>query len=616
MRGSVSVPARGPQNGASLVTVLMVVAMMLALAFTVVAIAFNHLNLSFKSTNSSKAKHLAEATLARAIHEVMENHNFGNEGTPSETVRVTFSSLPADSEGILTFDEQVANSEGLPYSVNNRGESPVIGADNKSVPGESVHLVARGRVKNANSVVEAVLSVPRFPYSIAADGEIHSTGGLVVASVRPGVMYDLNYSLHEEDLLPGHILSNSLSGVSAIDLQGENRIYGDLQSASGVTLTEQTSVLGEVRENADAEPLPTVDIYSYDPIDRPGLNQVYSSAGVLEVEGYNRANGDLVVDNGIRLNGGTLFVDGNLQVSAGGVSGKGALIATGEMRISGDGEATSDNQAALIAKGDITLKGLSSKKARFAGLIYTEGKLSADNLRLAGVFVAADKGSGPGSERGSVQLDNTEVYQDSSKSVIDVRDKFEIPNLPVITSQLDDYKVVGSYDRDLFLQNLDNYQNPNSGPGEPPYLFKFTSTHSDTEYSTVEYIDGFPVEVPTTGPDEYLIDGQALGLTLWGQAVSSLAQTEAIIIEKFEQEWAKRDEVLSEEQRTHLIKAAKGMWYARQTGYLLAASSALYGRNQGESQGSNSDFEFKVDLSDFFNTADHMRVVYWSEYKN
>ena len=47
------------KQGASLATVMMVVALMMMLAFTVVAIAFNHLNLSFKNQNSSQARHLA-----------------------------------------------------------------------------------------------------------------------------------------------------------------------------------------------------------------------------------------------------------------------------------------------------------------------------------------------------------------------------------------------------------------------------------------------------------------------------------------------------------------------------------------------------------------------------
>ncbi|MFA7479459.1 MAG: hypothetical protein WC314_03080, partial [Vulcanimicrobiota bacterium] len=58
-------------RGASLPTVIMVVAMMLTLGFTVVAIAFNHLTLSFKTSNQTQADHLAEAVLAKAIGEIV-----------------------------------------------------------------------------------------------------------------------------------------------------------------------------------------------------------------------------------------------------------------------------------------------------------------------------------------------------------------------------------------------------------------------------------------------------------------------------------------------------------------------------------------------------------------
>ena len=126
---------RSPK-GASLATVMMVVAMMLTLGFTVVAIAFNHLNLSFKSSNQTQADHLAEATLAKAIDRIVNDREYGLLGTAEEkTVRITrpstgmFSSLPEGSEGLLTFDETYANEKGIPYSTNNRTEAGVNGVD-------------------------------------------------------------------------------------------------------------------------------------------------------------------------------------------------------------------------------------------------------------------------------------------------------------------------------------------------------------------------------------------------------------------------------------------------------------------------------------------------------
>ena len=127
---------RSAPRGASLATVMMVVAMMLTLGFTVVAISFNHLNLSFKSNNHARSKHLAEAVLAQAIDKIVANPDFGMLGTAEEkTIRIVpaanpdelFHNLPEGSEGILTFDEDFASSEGIPHSTNNRTELQVYG---------------------------------------------------------------------------------------------------------------------------------------------------------------------------------------------------------------------------------------------------------------------------------------------------------------------------------------------------------------------------------------------------------------------------------------------------------------------------------------------------------
>lgn len=476
--------SRRPLQGASLATVMMVVAMMMTLAFTVIAIAFNHLNLSFKNSNSSRAKHLAEAVLAQTVDSLVKDQTFGNHGTASErTIRVTLASLPAGSEGVLTFDTATAGSEGLPLSTNNRSEASVVGTGGKVVPGESFHLVARGTVKNSTALVEAIVTVPKFPYSVAAEGAIRSNGGLLVASVRPGVPYDLSYPIHEDDLEASHLVSNSKAGDAAVVLSGENKIYGDLQSSSGVTIEAETTVLGEVRTNATDENLPDIPISSYDPELEAGLQTVNSGAGTLEVQGFNKSYGDLTVDNGIDLNGGVLFVDGDLTVSAGGVTGKGALISTGTINITGDGDTSSDKQAALVAQGDIILTGSTSDKAKFAGLIYTKGKLQAENLRLAGVFVAAGADS-------EVEFENVEVYEDSTKSRIELQNDaptFELPVVSPPSMAFDGKPITATYDPNALSNNLESYRNPDTSPGQPEYLFKIPFGGSTTGFITHTY---------------------------------------------------------------------------------------------------------------------------------
>lgn len=243
-----SLPAKASKpSGASMPTVIMVVALMMTLAFTVVAIAFNHLNLSFRANNSSRAENLAEATLALAIEKAYSSQGeYGTVGSAADkTLRLDADdfqagSYPAGAFGVLSFDKDTALELGIPYSTNNRTESSVEGSNpNQAVPGQSLHLVARAEVGGAFSTMEAIVEIPKFPYSIASGGAIRSNGGLLVASVRPGVAYDLSLPIHEQDLEPGHLVSNSSIGDQAIVMEGTNKILGDLRSASGATVEEE-----------------------------------------------------------------------------------------------------------------------------------------------------------------------------------------------------------------------------------------------------------------------------------------------------------------------------------------------------------------------------------------
>lgn len=607
---------KGGRNGASLATVMMVVALMMSLAFTVVAIAFNHLSISNKSANITKARLLAEAALAKTIDAMVKDRDFGLSGTAEErTVRVQLPSLPDGSEGLVTFDPDVAASSGVAYSTNNKSESPTAGAGNKLVPGESFHLVALGKVKNSTVRVEAIIVLPKFPFSMAAQGAIKSNGGLVVASVKPGVSYDLNYPIHEDDLEPGHIVSNSKAGDGAVILSGENKIYGDLQSASGATIASDTSILGEVRLNSNEETLPALHASSYDPELEAGLQTVNSGAGQLEVEGYNKSYSSLTVDNGIKLNGGVLFVDGDLTVNAGGVTGKGALIATGNLTIVGDGEASTDQKAALIADGDIVLKGASSSKAKFAGLVYTNGKLKAENLRLAGVFVAAGNES-------DVELSNTEIYEDPEAYKLEFSSTqtaggFEPPPLKPDVAIFDGKTIPTTVDPAALTANLESFRNPNVGPNEPEYLFKFPYAGSSTGYAYMAPDNPIPVE--TSGPDSFVLDGSDVGMTIFGQPVHSAADAENAAVTGLEAAFLAEGRMLTQAEKDIIRAEGRRIFNSPTMAYSVSKSSADYtasnpGNGGSEGPPVTTNFEWSIDLSEFVSASDYMRVLYWADY--
>lgn len=601
------------RKGASLATVMMVVALMMSLAFTVVAIAFNHLSVSNKSMNSSKATLLAEAAIAKTLDTIVKNPDFGLSGTSEEkTVRVKLNSLPEDSEGVVTFDQDVALVADVAYSTNNKSESPTNGAGNKLVPGESFHLVGIGRVKNSTARVEAIVTVPKFPFSVAAQGAIRSNGGLVVASVRPGVPYDLDFPIHEDDLEPGHIVSNSKTGNDAIVLSGENKIYGDLQSASGATIASDTDVLGEIRLNSNDESLPEVRASSYDPELEPGLQIVNSGAGQLEVEGFNKSYSSLTVDNGIKLNGGVLFVDGDLTVNAGGVTGKGALITTGKLTIHGDGDAATDRQAALIADGDIVLRGSTSLKAKFAGLVYTNGQLKTENLRLAGVFVAAGTGS-------DAELSNTEIYEDKEAYKIELsstKSVYAPPPLKPDVAAFDGKTIETTVDPNFLNENLESYRNPNVGADQPEYLFKFPYAPSSTGYAYMAPGSAIPVE--TSGPDSFVVDGGAVGMRIFGQSVNSIAEAENVAIQGLESRFLAEGRVLTEAEKTLIRGEGRRIYTSATMAYTVSKSSADHTATNPVGPGGTvtQNFKWSIDLSEFFNRSEHIRVLYWAAYRD
>lgn len=637
---------RRRSRAAGLPTVIMVVALMMLLAFTVVGVAFNHLNLTFRSSNSMRAQELSEAVLAIAIERVrLDVENFGIKGTADDkTIRLSLDKLPEGNIGVLTFDSNRAKALRVPVSTNNRTDSSVEGSNPRfGVPGQAVHLVARAEVGGAVSVMEALIEFPKFPYSIASKGPISSSGGLVVAAVRQGVDYSLGGPIDPSALEPGSLVSNSQGSGPAVTLAGDNMILGNLESASGADLSIGTKIFGETKLYTDPVPLPQLDATDYDPlnpasthgaVDPDQVQMVNSGAGILSVKGYNvfgqklsdgnyNPSATLTVDNGIRLKGGVLYVNGNLNVSSGGVSGKGAIIATGNITVHGDGEATTDNEAALVSNGNIVLSGASSEKAKFAGLVYSKGKLQATNMRLAGVFVAAGEDS-------SVEMADTELYQVAEKAKVEISEEstdFLVP-LSKLTSTLTIPKVTVDgvtvaeaktlpgatieYDPTTLKQHLSDYLNPYSGPTEPKYLFKFKV--GSVGYRHVLSATGAPIMVPTTADDKYLVGPGQLGtIKINGVAVSSESELRDALVAHFQA--ANEGKPLSASQLDYVNSLAtmyfQGDQVVRNYSQAAAEESALVNTGEGQS----APFHWRLDLSEFFGGSKPMQITYWARFQ-
>jgi cytoskeletal protein CcmA (bactofilin family) len=264
------------------------------------------------------------------------------------------------------------------------------------VPKYGAHLVGTGICGDVVCSTEAIVHFPPFPYVIASSGKFHSSGGLLVAGVQKledGLIK--SGSIDEKKLLPGSLAANSADAVEAIVLGPDTKITGNVQSPGKIKLDPNggSVVLGEIRSNAAPVVIPTIDIASYDPeLKNSGsLQTLPAKLENQKLEGFCRRKGDLEISGDISLDGAILYVDGNLKVK-GGIKGKGAIFVTGTTTVEHGAVVDTDNMAALLSKGDVSLGGYGKGSSAFQGVVYTEGNFTADNITLLGSFLTNAKG--------------------------------------------------------------------------------------------------------------------------------------------------------------------------------------------------------------------------------
>lgn len=351
----------------------MVTALLLTVTWVVCGVAYHHLSFANRSDHAQRAQNLAEAAVSLGMAKVLEDPDYG----------------PEDPALVVPFDENgsgwlsFAPVPERPLSTNNlAGDNSVPGWNERVVPKHSVLLIGEGRYGSVSRRVEALMYVPPFPYSIASEGRFLATGPLLVASVgEPGA----------QELMPGHLVSNA-SGDVAIETESEAEITGDLQAVGGARLSSTTRVMGETRLHDAPATLPVVEVRDYDPQaqGKPAQNAPsYLKAPILE--GFVRRAGDLQIQDGLEMQGASIFVDGNLTIE-GGVRGRGALFVTGNALLLGGSALSSDNQAALVVGGHVEVRSDNRERSYFQGLIYSGGNLSAEQVTLMGPMVSRGEG--------------------------------------------------------------------------------------------------------------------------------------------------------------------------------------------------------------------------------
>ncbi|MHB2021311.1 MAG: bactofilin family protein [Candidatus Xenobia bacterium] len=380
------------RRGFTLGSVLMVVAVAVVFAFTLCATSVFHLSAVQHDQANVLAYHLAESALASGVAMLMNNQNFGAAQGQSANVYIPpRPGSPSNWGGYLFFKTDPQRPPFVPWSVNDLANPKSdTGCNNRVVPSYSAHLIGLGIYGTQSVTVETIVHIPQFPYTIGSTGPITSSGGLLVEAVAdPKSAANGVSNIPADQVLPASVGSNQ-----NITLGPQTHITGDVHAVGNITMNgSPIQIDGAVQGNADTipTPSPTIDVTQFDP-QTMGYGGIQSLSATIQgqtLSGFNRAPNGLQVTGNLALDGGVVYVIGDVTVS-GSVSGVGAVIATGKVTIGEGASLTADNQAAIIAGGDVSLTGSDKSSANFQGLVYTAGNFTAAHISLVGTFLAAN----------------------------------------------------------------------------------------------------------------------------------------------------------------------------------------------------------------------------------
>ena len=493
----------GKIRGAGLATVLLVMAVLGTIALTLAASTTFHLRLATRQSSGAQARNLAESVLALAVDRLADQRDLGA-GSTSDTDNVTLQFSPDAPVGRLSFHPSQASFWGIPVSVNNlQNDQSIVLADGRTLPPFSAYLVASAEYGGVAKLMESVIRIPVYKYALATSGKVVSNGRLMVASIDSET--DLSGGLTAippEELKPGHLAAQSTeqSVLDAASPANGTLITGDVVSGGTVTLGTYTEVQGSVKQNHEPEALPDMTVSDYDPAGWTGLETISSSQmespspfDPVELAGVWRRQGDLNIYGELELDGGYLYVNGDLDIT-GGISGKGAIFSTGNITVGNASGFVSDNVQALVADGDITISGGNGTADRdnsfFSGVIFGKGEMNLSNVTVVGSVINNSADPNSTLELNNVGLlANPEVLNfDFGMPVPDNQVEFEFGNtdypadfLPDVSDFMQQYdpendEFVTADEGDLALRiYIVAYKG--SGPDEPVLVGSFGSVY-------------------------------------------------------------------------------------------------------------------------------------------
>ena len=463
--------------------VLAVAALALLAAFTAAGVATMNLRVSTRLSNSSVAESLAESAVQEALARLQDDLGFDDDIEVGPGL-----GLPAGSRGFLTFEQNADQ----PYSSNN-----FLGDNGdgwrRTVPDQTAHLVGVGESGGVRRHVEVVVHLPEFPVSMACDGPVVVTNSFIGAfepeddrEWQPG----MGYSVEDDDLGPGHIISNDQSATSCV-LDSRTRITGDLQSRGEVQLNGAV-VEGEVRAPwGQRAPVPDFELADFDPAGNPNIHfeELPEVLTGLTLIGNVRREGNLTLSGDLRLDNAFLFVNGDLTVQ-GSFRGVGAVVVMGKATFEGTVNIESNEQIALLTGTGLEAQGEGAERSVFKGLLYTKGPFAADGLTIVGGFIV-DQGGTTAISNCNVFFSSTNISPAIYRQVFAVIPRFEIPSTtsapPVLLRDPMGF-ASGSWPVTNPPRDVDNVLDAND-----PDWVRSAWTDNDPAVLSVTWINGEPV---------------------------------------------------------------------------------------------------------------------------
>lgn len=319
--------------------------------------------------NKTRARNLAEAAVKRCCLRLRNQSDYGLKS--GEGLTVTLPGDPAGAQGCVVF-------QGANASLNNLlGQAAVADSRGWPVPARSALLIGVGKCRSSQVRIEALLRRADFPYVLASQGPVESSGATRIGSL----------SNNTQNLLPGDLASNSCSD-RAVALGPESFVSGDLRCAGGVFLDPLAKVNGQTFLHASQVELPKIDLKSYDPFGRLAFQDIPTLTGNQDLCGICRCSTDMTVQGHLNLQGASLFVNGDLVVTNG-ISGSGLLVVMGQTQVQQGIQLETSDRAVLLSGGHVLLTGVGAQASQFHGLVYTQGGLTAQQLSLVGAFVSS-----------------------------------------------------------------------------------------------------------------------------------------------------------------------------------------------------------------------------------